>query len=72
MTLLIYYIVITGILTGVSIAIGFAVEQVAVWASMPVFITLFFLSLWLAWIIAVKVTEPRSAPAHGATGDLRA
>jgi hypothetical protein len=26
----------------------------------------------LAWIIAVKVTEPRSAPAHGATGDLRA
>ena len=74
MTLLVYYIVITGVLTGISIAIGLAIEQVAAWASMPIFITLFFLSLWVSWIIAVKLTEPKaqSAPAPGATSDQRA
>ncbi len=75
MTLLIYYIVITGVLSCISIAIGLAVEQVAVWASMPIFIVLFFLSLWVGWIIAVKLTEPktRSAPAAaGAPSDQRA
>ena len=75
MTLLIYYIAITGVLTGISIAIGLAIEQVAVWASMPIFIVLFFLSLWVGWIIAVKLTEPkkRSAPAAaGAPSDQRA
>jgi hypothetical protein len=74
MTLLLYYIVITAILTGISIAVGLAVEQVAVWASMPIFITLFFLSLWVAWIIAVKMTEPKkhSAPVRSAASDQRA
>ena len=74
MTLLVYYIVVTGVLTGISIAIGLAVEQVSVWASMPIFITLFFLSLWAAWVIAVRITEPKvvSAPVDGATSDQRA
>ena len=75
MTLLIYYITATGVLTGISIGIGLAIEQVAVWASMPIFIVLFFLSLWVGWIIAVKLTEPktRSAPATaGAPSDQRA
>ena len=75
MTLLIYYIAITGVLTGISIAIGLAIEQVAVWASMPIFIVLFFLSLWVGWIIAVKLSEPRtrSAPAvAGVPSDQRA
>lgn len=74
MTLLLYYIVITAVLTGISIAIGLAVEQVVVWASMPIFITLFFLSLWVGWIIAVKLTDPksRSARVRGAASDQRA
>ena len=75
MTLLIYYIAITGLLTGISIAIGLAVEQVAVWASMPIFIALFFVSLWVGWIIAVRLTEPktRTAPATaGVPSDQRA
>jgi len=74
MTLLIYYTGILTVLTLGSIAVGFAVEHVALWASMPVFLVLFFASLWLAWVIAVKLTEPKeqSAPASGATSDQRA
>jgi hypothetical protein len=74
MTLLIYYTAIVFAFTGGSIAIGFAVENMLPWASMPVFLSLFFISLWLAWIIAVRLTQPKSqsAPAHGATGDQRA
>ena len=64
MTLLIYYTAICLILNAIAIAIGYAIEQVVPWASLPVFLTLFFLSLWAAWIIAVKLTEPKSAPAR--------
>ena len=27
---------------------------------------------WGAWVLAVKLTEPKSAPVVGATGDQRA
>jgi hypothetical protein len=74
MTLLIYYTAIVFVFTGGSIAIGFAVETMLPWASMPVFLTLFFISLWLAWVIAVRLTEPktRSALTNSATSDQRA
>jgi hypothetical protein len=75
MTLLIYYIVITCVLTCISVALGLAVETVALWASMPIFLTLFFLSLWLGWIAAVKLSEPKalSVPASaGVPSDQRA
>jgi uncharacterized membrane protein YphA (DoxX/SURF4 family) len=73
MTLLIYYVVITTVMTCISIAIGLAVEQVAAWLSMPLFLVLFFSSLWAAWVAAVKITEPRTrtAPNVGATSDQR-
>jgi len=64
MTLLIYYTAICLVLDAIAVAICYAIEKVALWASLPVFLTLFFLSLWAGWIIAVKMTEPKSAPAH--------
>jgi hypothetical protein len=64
MTLLIYYTAICLILDAIAVAICFAIERVMPWASLPVFLTLFFVSLWAAWVIAVKVTEPKSAPAR--------
>ena len=63
MTLLIHYTAINLVLDLVAVAIGYAIEQVLPWASLPVFLTLFFLALWAAWVIAVKMTEPKSAPA---------
>ena len=47
--------------------IGLVVERM--WgpqASLVVFLILYFLFLWIAWIVAVKITEPRAeaAPAR--------
>jgi hypothetical protein len=40
---------------------------------MPIFLTMFFAVLWVAWILAVRMTEPKtvSAPVVGATSDQR-
>ena len=39
--------------------IGLVVERVWPQASLPVFLGLYFLFLWIAWLIAVKLTEPK-------------
>ena len=41
--------------------IGLAIEQAWPAASLPLYLFLFFAVLWLAWIVAVKVTEPKHA-----------
>jgi hypothetical protein len=38
--------------------IGTFIEQFWPTASLPVFLGLYFLFLWAAWILAVRVTEP--------------
>ena len=40
--------------------IGLAVERIWPAASLPIFLGLYFLFLWLAWVIAVRVTEPKA------------
>ena len=72
MKLLAYYIVLSLIGDVAAVALCLAIETVVPWASMPIFLCLFFLILWGAWILAVKLTEPKSAPVVGATGDQRA
>jgi hypothetical protein len=73
MKLITYYIVIALIANIAVIALCLAIEQVVPWASLPIFLTLFFLILWAAWILAVKLTEPKTKSAPiGATGDQRA
>jgi hypothetical protein len=37
-------------------------------ASLPVFLLLYFLTLWIAWVLAVRLTEPKP----GATQDAAA
>jgi hypothetical protein len=74
MTLLIYYIVLVTVIGAGTVVAGLAIETVAPSVSMPIFLVMFFLSLWVAWVIAVKITEPktRSVPIEGATSDQRA
>jgi hypothetical protein len=43
--------------------IGISTEQPATTTSLTVFLALYFLNLWVAWRIAVKVTEPKAAMA---------
>lgn len=71
MKLIVYYIVLSLIGDIVAVAIGLTIEKFAPAISMPIFLFLFFGVLWAAWSLAVKLTEPKSAPA-GATSDQRA
>jgi hypothetical protein len=43
--------------------IGFATAQPATTVSLTVFLALYFINLWVAWQIAVKLTEPKAAAA---------
>jgi hypothetical protein len=43
--------------------VGFAVEQPQTTISLTVFLALYFLNLWVAWLIAVWLTRPRQPAA---------
>jgi hypothetical protein len=60
MLIIIYYIAILLMMNVVTVSIGFAVENL--WGSgvsLVVFLTLYFLALWIAWVIAVWLTKPK-------------
>jgi len=44
--------------------IGIAVDRPMTTISLTVFLLAYFVNLWVAWQIAVKITEPRAVPAH--------
>jgi hypothetical protein len=60
MSLLIVYVglMITG--DFVAYFIGLGIEKVAPAASLPAFLAMYFLFLWIAWLIAVRITAPRA------------
>jgi hypothetical protein len=64
MMLIVYFIVITLVANAATYVIGLTVEH---WlgsaASLMVFLTLYFLSIWAAWLLAVWLTEPKVAAA---------
>ena len=41
--------------------IGLAVERVYPAASLPLYLLMFFVVLWLAWLAAVRLTAPKAA-----------
>ena len=60
MWLLIVYIALVLVGDIADYLIGLAVERM--WgpqASLIVFLALYFVFLWVAWVVAVKITEPR-------------
>jgi hypothetical protein len=73
MKLMTYYIVLATVADIIAVFVCLAIERVVPWISMPIFLTMFFAILWGAWVVAVRMTEPkpRSAPI-GATSDQRA
>ncbi len=74
MTLIIYYVVLVAVGTTGSILIGLWTDQMSSNMGMTVFLCLYFVTLWLAWIIAVRMTEPKKVapPANAAVAPSRA
>jgi hypothetical protein len=60
MSLLIVYVVL--VITGdlVAYALGLVIERTLPAASLPSFLAMYFLFLWVAWVIAVRITQPRA------------
>ena len=65
MLLIVYFIAITLAANVATYFIGLLVEH---WmgsaASLIVFLTLYFLSIWMAWVLAVRLTAPKVAAAE--------
>jgi hypothetical protein len=68
MVLLLTYLVLMVLGDVAAYLIGLSVEQMWPNASLPVFLVLYFLFLWVSWVIAVRITRPSavSAPAAAA------
>ena len=63
MLLIVYYVVFMIAGDFASYFLGLFVENI--WgsvASLWVFLILYFLFLWIAWLLAVWMTEPKSSP----------
>jgi len=61
MWLIIVYVIFMIIGDFADYVIGSAVDRVWPNASLWVFLALYFIFLYLAWILAIKVTEPKPA-----------
>jgi hypothetical protein len=59
-SLLIVYLVLMIAGDFLAYLIGLLIERSAPAASLPAFLAMYFLFLWVAWVIAVRVTEPRA------------
>ena len=58
---LIYYYV--GFMVAGDVAdylIGLVVERIWPQASLVIFLALYFLFLWISWLLAVRLTEPKT------------
>ena len=65
MRLILYYIVTILILNVATVLIGFAVENLwGSFASLVVFLSLYFSTLWGAWKMSVWLTKPKIVTAQ--------
>jgi hypothetical protein len=62
MSLLVVYVALMIAGDFIAYFIGLAIERTVPGASLPAFLAMYFLFLWVAWIIAVRVTQPRAQP----------
>ena len=61
MVMLALYVLIVVVSEAVVVSIGLTLDRIHSALSLPVSLSLFFAVLWFAWIIAVRLTEPRRA-----------
>jgi hypothetical protein len=63
MSLLIVYVGMMIVGDFVAYLIGLVIEREFPAASLPAFLVMYFLFLWISWLIAVRITEPKKAAA---------
>jgi len=63
MSLLVVYVALMIAGDVIAYLIGLVIERTIPGASLPTFLAMYFLFLWAAWVIAVRVTEPKQAAA---------
>lgn len=61
MKLIACYIAMLLVADVVAVLLCLWIETIWPTVSMPIFIALYFLILWVAWVAAVRVTEPAPA-----------
>lgn len=52
------YIVIAFALQAIAVVLGMVLDSLLGGWSTPAFLTIYFLMFWLAWPIALRITEP--------------
>ncbi len=67
MALLAVYLALVIIGDVIAYSIGLVIERAVPAASLPAFLALYFVFLWVAWVIAVRVTAPRAESPKAAT-----
>jgi hypothetical protein len=60
MWLMLAYIALALVGNAIIYFIGLIIEQMWPAASLPLYLLMFFTVLWLAWLGAVKITEPKA------------
>jgi hypothetical protein len=59
MWIMVVYVLIVLICETIVIGLGLALDWLYPPASLPVSLSLFFVVLWLGWVLAVRLTEPK-------------
>jgi len=62
MSLLIVYVALVIAGDVVAYLLGLVIEREVPAASLPAFLAMYFLFLWVAWVIAVRITQPKARP----------
>lgn len=68
MTLIVYYVALMAVGTIASIIVGLWTDRFSPNVGMTVFLCLYFLTLWVAWVVAVRMTEPKKLEAKANAG----
>lgn len=59
MSLLIVYVGLVMMGDLIAYFVGLGIERTVPVASLPAFLAMYFLFLWVSWVIAVRITQPR-------------
>jgi hypothetical protein len=62
MSLLVVYVALMIAGDFIAYLIGLVIERTVPGVSLPVFLAMYFLFLWIAWVVAVRVTQPKAQP----------
>ena len=60
MTLIIYYLALVLLADVAAVLLCLWIERFLPAASLPIFLSLYFAILWVAWVLAIRLSEPKA------------